>query len=113
MRQICLALDLRDDPQAIAEYDEYHRRVWPEVIQSLYDSGIDEMEIYRIGNRLFMIIRVQPDFTLSRKAEMDLANPVVQKWEATMSAFQQPLPWAEPGQKWMLLERVFHTKKEN
>ena len=30
----CLALDLKDEPELIAAYDEYHRSVWPEVIDS-------------------------------------------------------------------------------
>jgi len=58
LRRHCLALDLKDDPAVIAEYDRYHRAVWPEILQSLRDAGINDMEIYRIENRLFMIIDV-------------------------------------------------------
>jgi L-rhamnose mutarotase len=65
------------------------------------------MEIYRTGNRLFMIIRVTTDFSFERKAAMDLSNPVVQKWEALMSQFQKQIPWARPDVKWLLMERVF------
>ncbi len=108
MRQFCLACDLKDDEQLIRSYDDYHRNVWPEVKDSLRQAGIDVMEIYRTGNRLFMIIQVTSDFSFERKAAMDLANPVVQKWEALMSQFQKQIPWAKPDTKWILMERVFN-----
>lgn len=107
MRQFCLACDLKEDEHLIRAYDDYHTKVWPEVKESLWKSGIDIMEIYRTGNRLFMIIRVTADFSFERKAAMDLANPIVQKWEALMSEYQQQIPWAKPGVKWLLMERVF------
>ena len=49
-RRYCLALDLKDDPQLIAENEAHHRRVWPEVLGSLEPSGIVSMEIYRLEN---------------------------------------------------------------
>lgn len=107
MRQFCLACDLKDDDKLIQAYDDYHRKVWPEIKDSLQQAGIDVMEIYRTGNRLFMIIRVTSDFSFERKASMDLANPVVQKWETLMSQFQKQIPWAGPDVKWVPMERVF------
>ncbi|RMG17447.1 MAG: L-rhamnose mutarotase [Bacteroidetes bacterium] len=105
----CLALDLKDDPSLIEVYKQYHAPggVWPEVLDSLRDSGIQHMEIYLVGNRLFMIIEVDEHFSFERKAQMDAANPHVQRWEELMWQYQQPLPWAEPGQKWVQMERVF------
>ncbi|HSZ32087.1 MAG TPA: L-rhamnose mutarotase [Puia sp.] len=110
MKKYCLACDLKDDDDLIRLYDEYHQHVWPEIRESLRQSGILEMEIYRTGNRLFMIINVEPDFSFEKKAEMDLTNPVVQKWETLMSTFQQKIPWAKPGVKWLLMDRVFSYK---
>jgi L-rhamnose mutarotase len=112
MRQFCLACDLKDDEKLITAYDDYHRRVWPEIKESLRESGIDTMEIYRTGNRLFMIIRVTSEFSFERKAAMDLSNPIVQKWENLMSTFQQQIPWAKPGVKWIPMERVFNFEVE-
>lgn len=106
----CLALDLKDDPALIDAYRRYHEpgNVWPEVLQSLSDAGIEEMEIYLLGNRLFMIIEVNASFSFERKASMDAANPKVQEWETLMGKFQQALPQAKTGEKWLPLERVFH-----
>lgn len=111
-RRICLGLDLKDDPDLIKQYKNYHRsgNVWPEIIQSLYDSGIENMEIYLSGNRLFMILEVNDSFTLERKAKMDADNKRVQEWEALMqSKFQQALPW-EKELKWVPMERVFYLE---
>lgn len=110
-RRYCLALDLRDDPNAIAAYERYHHAVWPEVLQSLHDAGIVDMEIYRIENRLFMIMEVGDAFSFEAKKAADLSNAVVQKWETLMSTFQQPLPSAKPGEKWLLTTRVFSFKE--
>jgi L-rhamnose mutarotase len=108
MRKFCLACDLKDDDRLINTYDVYHREVWPEIKDSLKQSGINVMEIYRTGNRLFMIIQVTDNFSFEKKAAMDLANPVVQKWESLMSEFQQQITWAPDDVKWVLMEKIFH-----
>lgn len=74
MKRFCLALDLNDDPNLIEEYENYHKNVWPEIKKSIIDSGIQDMEIYRIGDRLFMIVDTSDDFSFERKAEMDSSN---------------------------------------
>lgn len=102
-----MALDLKDDPKLIAEYEAHHRKVWPEILQSIQSSGIEDMEIYRIGNRLMMIIEVNDQFSFERKQQLDAANPMVQKWEDLMWHYQQALPTAKPGEKWILMERIF------
>ena len=107
MKRYCLALDLKDDSALIAEYEEYHRKVWPEILKSIKDSGIQQMEIYRINNRLFMIMETSDDFTFEQKAKMDQANEKVQEWEELMWKYQQAIPGGKPGEKWRLMERIF------
>ena len=108
MKQFCLALDLKNDPQLIAEYEEYHKQVWPEILASIQDAGITNMEIYRIGNRLFMIMQTNDDFSFEKKSAMDASNKKVQQWEELMWKYQQPLPFAKPGEKWILMNKIFH-----
>lgn len=103
----CLALDLKDDPALIAEYERYHERIWPKIEESIRSQGITDMEIYRISNRLFMIMETDETFSFDRKAAADANNPDVQKWEALMWRYQQALPMAKPGEKWLLMERIF------
>ncbi|HEY2722827.1 MAG TPA: L-rhamnose mutarotase [Chitinophagaceae bacterium] len=112
MKRYCLALDLKDDDSLIAEYEKYHKDVWPEILQSLKDTGIQQMEIYRIINRLFMIIETNDDFSFQRKASMDDANEKVQEWERIMWNFQQAIPGSKPGEKWRLMEKVFEASFE-
>jgi L-rhamnose mutarotase len=107
MKRYCLALDLKNDRHLIEEYERYHRAVWPEIKDSLYQSGILQMEIYRLDTRLFMMIETSAEFSFERKASMDQANQKVQEWESIMWNFQQPLPGSAPGEKWRLMEKVF------
>jgi L-rhamnose mutarotase len=109
MQSFVYALDLKDDPALIAAYEAWHRadKVWPSVVASLKASGIDELEIYRTGNRLFLMIEAPDDFSPEAKARADAANAEVQAWEKLMWMFQQALPWAAPGQKWILMQRIF------
>ncbi len=107
MKRYCLALDLKDDPALIAEYEDYHRKVWPEILQSIRDAGIEQMEIYRTGNRLFMIMEVNDDFSFEKKAKADAANDKVQQWEQLMWKYQQALPGSKPGEKWVVMEKIF------
>jgi L-rhamnose mutarotase len=106
-RRYCLTLDLKDDPALIAEYKRYHTEVWPEIIQSLRQSGIEDAEIYLLGTRLFMILEVNESFSFEAKAKADLENERVREWETLMWKFQKPLPQAKPGEKWLLMERIF------
>ncbi len=106
-RKYCLALDLKDDAGLIAEYEAHHRAVWPEILRSIHDAGILEMEIYRVANRLFMIMHVDEKFTFAAKQAADVQNPKVQAWEKLMWNYQQALPAAKPGEKWMLMEKIF------
>ncbi|PZP48944.1 MAG: L-fucose mutarotase [Pseudopedobacter saltans] len=101
------ALDLQDDPDLIKEYEEYHQNIWPEIRQSIVGAGITDMEIYRTGNRLFMVMETSNDFDGEAKAKSDAENPKVQEWENLMWKFQKPLPWAKEGEKWLPLDRIF------
>ena len=107
MKRFCLALDLKDNPALIEEYEQYHKDVWPEIKASIVDSGITDMEIYRTGNRLFMIMETADDFSFEDKTAMDAANEKVLQWETLMWKFQQPLPWAKEGEKWIKMEKIF------
>lgn len=107
MKKFHLALDLKDDPSLIKEYENLHRAVWPAVIDSIKASGITRMEIFRTGSRLVMEIEASDDFTFERKAALDASNREVQEWEKLMWKFQQPLPESPPGVKWVPMQKIF------
>lgn len=107
MKRYTLALDLKDDEALIAEYEQHHKKIWPEIKESIKDSGIEQMEIYRTGNRLFMIVETRDDFSFSAKTNADSINPRVQEWEQLMWRYQQALPHANPTEKWILMRKIF------
>lgn len=108
MKKYCFALDLKKDPELISQYEAYHQNVRPEIIDSIRGSGITDLEIYRVANRLFMIMETTDDFSLEKKARMDAQNPKVQEWEKLMWTYQQALPGAQEGEKWMVMDCIFH-----
>lgn len=111
--RLCYALDLRDDPALIAEYERWHRpeNIRPEIVESIRAAGIRDMQIFRAGNRLFMVMEVDENFSQAAKAAADAADLRVQAWEALMWKFQQPLPFAKPGEKWVEATRMFSLEE--
>ena len=110
-KRYCLALDLQDDPDLIAEYKRYHQKIWPEITASIKNAGIIDMEIYAFGARLFMVMEVNEHFSFAAKANADRENPKVREWEELMWKFQKALPGAKPGEKWLLMERIFKLEQ--
>ncbi len=107
MKRYCFALDLQDDPKLIEEYEHLHRNIRPEIHDSITRTGIIRMDLYRAGNRLFMIMDTVDVFTLEDKERSDLEDPAVQEWEQQVWKYQKPLPFAKPGEKWVLMKKIF------
>ncbi len=109
MKRYALAIDLINSPALIAEYEYWHKTEngWPEIKQSITEPGVIDMQIYRTGNRLLMIMETTEEFGLAKKAEMDATNPIVQEWETLMTKFQKVLPWAKNGEKWVMMDKIF------
>ncbi|TWI58629.1 L-rhamnose mutarotase [Pseudomonas duriflava] len=103
----CLALDLKEDPALIAEYERLHQRLWPEIDTHLRSAGIQDMQLYRLGTRLVMIMDVIPGFNFEAFDAAAAANPKVQEWEALMWRYQAPTPWTPEGSKWIPMQKIF------
>lgn len=106
-KKYCFALDLKNKPELIDTYVEQHKKVWPEILAQIKSTGVLSMEIYQVSNRLFMIMETEPDFSLAKKQQQDLADLKVQEWETLMAKYQQALPCAKPGEKWVLMDQIF------
>jgi len=109
-RQYCLTLNLRDDEDLIREYEAFHSpgNVWPEIVESIRSAGILDMQIYRTGVQLVMVIAVSDEFSFERKAKMDSENPKVVEWERLMEKFQRV---DEPGDsKWTSMKDIFNLQ---
>lgn len=107
MKRHTFTLELRNDPASIAEYERIHQGIWPDIAEKIRASGIIDMQIFRWENRMFMLMDTTDDFSLEAKAAADATDPRVQEWEAFMWTFQQALPGAAPGQKWVEMKQIF------
>jgi len=112
-RQLYFALDLRNDPSLIAEYEAWHRpeRIWREIPEFLSAAGILDLEIFRCGNRLVMVMEVSERFSIANYGEMARASDRVKAWEEMMWSFQSSVPCAAPGEKWVPMRRVFSLEE--
>jgi len=109
LRQV-LAIDLKDD-SVVQTYREYHRRVWPEVLESLRISGVLDLQIYLLGCRLVMIADLEDGADLRRAFATRMAShPRVAEWERLMMSLQQPAPGAADGDWWTAMEPVFEYR---
>jgi L-rhamnose mutarotase len=106
MSRLCFALDLIDDAALIQEYCRMHQAgsVWPAVIDHIRAQGIESMEIWQRGDRLFMIMEAADDYPRRTSRATGEEN---ERWELLMSSFQKTLPDAAAGQKWSPLRRIF------
>ena len=114
-RQFCLTLDLRDDEELIREYEQYHKpgNTWPEVITSIRESGILDMQIYRTGTQLIMVMTVDETFSFEDKALRDKQNPRVMDWERLMTRFQHANADASADDKWCELRNIFDLSQHD
>jgi L-rhamnose mutarotase len=114
MDKLYFCLDLKDDAAAIARYKQWHApgQVPAPINASIRSAGIEALEIYLAGNRLFMILTPGPGFDPAAKAVADAASPDVQAWENLMWEFQQSLPFASPGEKWVPMTRIYALSEQ-
>ncbi len=107
-------LDLKDDAALIARYKAWHApgAVPPAINASIRAAGIAALEILLVGNRMLMVLTPGPDFDPAKKAAADAASAEVQAWETLMWDFQQALPFAQPGEKWQLMERIYALSEQ-
>lgn len=107
MKRYCQCLTLVDDEQMISKYVEVHAHVWPEIIEGQREVGILDMQIYRRGRSLFMIMDTVDDFDFGRDMARLATLPRQAEWEAYVSRFQGCSSAARSDEKWQRMERIF------
>ena len=109
VKRYCQTMDLKEDPELIKEYCYWHsaEHIWPEIPAGIRAVGIRNMEIYRLGTRLFMIVETDDDFdwdaSFARLATLDRQA----EWEDFVARFQKTEPGSSSAEKWQLMEQIF------
>lgn len=78
-----------------------------EIEQQILSTGILSCQIYRLQNRLCMILETADAFSLDQKAAADARHEPTQQWEQLMWKYQQALPGAKEGEKWQLMTKIY------
>ena len=109
-KRFCQTLDLKDDPDLIADYCRLHEQghIWQEILEGIRSVGILEMEIYLLGTRLFMIVETPTDFDWQAAMARRATLPRQAEWESLTARFQQASADAASAEKWQLMQRIFH-----
>ena len=110
VKRYCQTLDLRDNPELIAEYRRRHSQehIWKEIPEGIREVGILEMEIYLLGTRLFMIVETPLDFDWDTAMARLGTLPRQAEWEDYMAEFQLVKAGMSSAEKWQLMDRIFH-----
>ena len=107
MKSFAMALNLKDDAETIRVYKEYHRAVWPEVLQGLRDVGISKMKIFLLGRRMFMYFEAGDDFDPTRDFQQYQSTERAREWETLMRGLQERVDEAGSDDWWAPMEEVF------
>jgi L-rhamnose mutarotase len=109
MTRYALTVNLKNDPSVIETYRQYHERVWPEVLQSLREAGVERMEIYLLRRQLVMFVELNDGLDWRHVfAAHRASSPRVAEWERLMTSLQEPSPDARSGEWWAVMEPIFH-----
>ncbi len=101
------AFKLRIKEDKIAEYEREHTRVWPELLAKLKAVGISEYSIFRRGQDLTLVLRVD-DFDKAWD-ELD-RDPVNRRWQEFMAPLFEPVPDKQDGERFAMLQEVFYLE---
>jgi|SRR5579862_5053061 len=102
-----VAFRLRIEAGKTKEYDEAHRRVWPELLAKLKGVGISNYSIFRRDQDLFLTMQVA-DFDAAWHA-LD-KDPTNLKWQQEMAPLFEPVPGIQPGERFAMMKEVFYLE---
>ena len=111
MKEFAFTVDLKNNPALIEQYKRHHQQVWPEVIEGLKKVGVVDMQIFLLGNRLFMHVKAEDGFDpgISFKKYSTL-HPKIEEWEHLMDSFQERIVASSEGEKWVMMEKIFQLE---
>jgi len=98
---------IRMDPGQVERYKEYHRNVWPEVLDAIRRSNIRNYSIFQKDDCLFGYYEYHGADHAADMARI-AADPKTKEWWSIMMPMQRPLATRRTGEWWAEMEEVFH-----
>ncbi|MHB8293167.1 MAG: L-rhamnose mutarotase [Acidimicrobiales bacterium] len=100
----CFALQVR--PERLAEYEERHRAVWPEMQDALRAAGWANYSLFARDDGLLVGYLECEDFAAAQAAMR--GAEVNTRWQAEMSEFFEGIDGRDPDATILTLREVFH-----
>jgi L-rhamnose mutarotase len=107
MKRYAMTVMLKDDPEIVRKYEEFHANPWPETNAGLLSVGIKRMYIFRYLRTLFMFMETDDDFELERDLPKYMEHPRAREWDELMRTFQETLPGAPASSTWVEMKEVY------
>ena len=111
---ILLTANLVADPKMQQEYLDYHAtqfEKWPELSRGFCNADFQQLLIFRNGRQLILVISIPKGESLDKlNPRTTENNPRVNEWNKLMGKYQEGLPGAGTGVKWVFLERIENRK---
>ena len=113
IRRIVRLMDLNNHPDVLEAYELAHQRgnTPAAVLTAQRGHGITEMEIYRAGDRLVMIMEVTDDYDPSALDAESGRAPEIAAWHKRMAELQRA-PFAD-GIAWPEAYLVFRQSEHD
>ena len=100
-----VAFRLRIKAGAAEGYDRDHEHVWPELLAKLKEVGISDYSIFRRGQELVLVMRVD-DFERAWKTlDEDAVNL---RWQKEMAKYFEPVTDLQSGERFAMMKEVFY-----
>jgi L-rhamnose mutarotase len=104
MHRICFTLQVR--PERMAEYEESHKAVWPEMLQALRETGWSNYSLFLRPDGLLIGYLETEDFD---RAKSEMAKREVNaRWQRAMSELFEIPAGVNPDSTMTPIKEVFH-----
>tara|TARA_B100001013_G_C24422299_1_gene368351 strand:+ start:154 stop:477 length:324 start_codon:yes stop_codon:yes gene_type:complete len=106
MKRIGFQMKVKEE--AIPEYKEWHRKVWPEMLEAIKKHGWTNYTLFmRPDGLMFGYVEVPETFQAA--LEGMASEEVNTRWQELMAPYFEVPPGSRPDQNMLELEEVFHT----
>jgi L-rhamnose mutarotase len=104
MTRYCFTLHVR--PDLLAEYQQRHAAVWPDMLRALRDAGWRNYSIFARPDGLLIGYVEADDLAAAQQAMA--ATEVNARWQADMSRYFTGLDGRPPDEGFLPLEEIFN-----